>query len=280
MALVVNTNINALTAQEYLSKNQAGLSSALNHLSSGLRVLGAQDDAAGLAIANTMEESIRGLKQGSRNANDAISLTQTAQSAMQSVLSNLQRMRELATQASTGTYSSGNLTNLNAEYSKLLSEIDRVTNVTTFNGISLLANSTGSLSIQVGATNTANDRISVSLTKTDSTTLAINTSSVTSASNAQSALDSLDTAIQTVTTGLANLGANESNLQAAISSNNSRVTNLQAAQSRIMDADMAEESGKLAKYNILNQTGIAMLAQANSSPNMVLQLLRDRKSVV
>ena len=274
MALVVNTNINALTAQEYLSKNQAGLSSALNHLSSGLRVLGAQDDAAGLAIANTMEESIRGLKQGSRNANDAISLTQTAQSAMQSVLSNLQRMRELATQASTGTYSSGNLTNLNAEYSKLLSEIDRVTNVTTFNGISLLANSTGSLSIQVGATNTANDRISVSLTKTDSTTLAINTSSVTSASNAQSALDSLDTAIQTVTTGLANLGANESNLQAAISSNNSRVTNLQAAQSRIMDADMAEESGKLAKYNILNQTGIAMLAQANSSPNMVLQLLR------
>lgn len=274
MALVVNTNINALTAQEYLSKNQAGLSSALNHLSSGLRVLGAQDDAAGLAIANTMEESIRGLKQGSRNANDAISLTQTAQSAMQSVLSNLQRMRELATQASTGTYSSGNLTNLNAEYSKLLSEIDRVTNVTTFNGISLLANSTGSLSIQVGATNTSNDRITVSLTKTDSTTLGINSSSVTSASNAQGALDSLDTAIQTVTTGLANLGANESNLQAAISSNNSRVTNLQAAQSRIMDADMAEESGKLAKYNILNQTGIAMLAQANSSPNMVLQLLR------
>lgn len=274
MALIVNTNINALTAQEYLSKNQAGLSSALNHLSSGLRVLGAQDDAAGLAIANSMEESIRGLKQGSRNANDAISLTQTAQSAMQSVLSNLQRMRELAAQASTGTYSSGNLTNLNAEYSKLLSEIDRVTNVTTFNGISLLANSTGSLSIQVGATNTSNDRITVSLTKTDSTTLGINSSSVTSASNAQSALDSLDTAIQTVTTGLANLGANESNLQAAISSNNSRVTNLQAAQSRIMDADMAEESGKLAKYNILNQTGIAMLAQANASPNMVLQLLR------
>ena len=276
MSIAINTNVNSLLAQNYLTNNQAGLSQALNRLSSGLRINDAKDDAAGLAISQGMQEFSNAYRQGSRNGNDGISLIQTAQSAMTDVMNLLQRMRELASEASSGTYSSTDLTNLNTEFSALNGEINRVASNTTFNGISLLSNSTGSLTIQVGTGNTSNDRLTITLTNatTGSSGLNIASASVSSNSNAQSALDTLNTAITAVTTGLAQLGANEANLEAAVSGNDGIAADMDAAKSRIMDADFAKESGNLAKFNILNQANVAMLSQANSSPQMVLQLLK------
>lgn len=271
MGITVNTNVGSLVAQGYLSSNQTKLSKTLQRLSSGLRVNDAKDDPAGLAIAENMQESIRALKQGSRNGNDGVSLLQTAQGAMSQTLNLLQRMREIASQAASGTYSSTDLGNLDTEFQNLLTEVDRVQSVSTFNGIALLDG--GSLDIQIGEANTTNDRISLTLTTTDSTTLAINTADVTNSTNAQSALDSLDGAIQDITTGLADLGAAQSNLEAAINANDIRATNLDTARSRIMDADYAEESANLAKYMIMNQSNVAMLSQANAAPQLVLKLL-------
>jgi flagellin len=276
MSIAINTNVNSLLAQNNLTGNQAGLSQALNRLSSGLRINSAKDDAAGLAIAQGMQEFSKAYRQGSRNGNDGISLLQTAQTAMNDSLNLLQRMRELASEGASGTYSSTDLTNLNTEFSALNSEINRVASNTSFNGISLLNNAAGSLNIQVGTGNTSNDRLTINLTNTTtgSSGLNIASASVSSNANAQSALGTLDTAITAVTTGLAKLGANESNLEAAVNGNDAIATDLENAKSRIMDADFAAESGNLAKFNILNQANVAMLSQANSSPQMVLQLLK------
>lgn len=271
MGISVNTNIASLIAQQYLTDNQSKLSKTFTRLSSSLRVNEAMDDPAGLAIATGMDQSVKGLRQGSRNGNDGVSLIQTANGAMSQTLNLLQRMREIASQGSSGTYSSTDLSNLDTEYQSLLGEIGRVQQTSTFNGIALLSG--GSVSIQVGENDTSNDRLSITLTATDATTLTINGTSVTSNTNAQSALNSLTTAIDAVTTGLAALGASQSNITAAISSNDARSTNLDAARSRIMDADYAEESANLAKYMIMNQSNIAMLAQANSAPQMVMKLL-------
>lgn len=276
MSIAINTNVNSLLAQNYLTSNQEGLSQALNRLSSGLRINNAKDDAAGLAIAQGMQEFSNAYRQGSRNGNDGVSLIQTAQSAMTGALNILQRMRELASEGASGTYSTTDLSNLNTEFSALNNEINRVATNTTFNGISLLNNSTGSLSIQVGTGNTSNDRLTITLTNTTTGSAGLNIAgaSVSSNANAQSALATLNTAITTVTTGLAQLGANEANLEAAVNGNDSVATDLESAKSRIMDADFAVESGNLAKFNILNQANVAMLSQANSSPQMVLQLLK------
>jgi flagellin len=276
MAIAINTNVNSLLAQDYLTGNQAGLSQALNRLSSGLRINDAKDDAAGLAVAEIMQENSTALRQGSRNGNDGISLVQTAQSAMTDTLNILQRMRELADQGSSGTYSSTDLGNLNTEFQSLDNEINRVANSVSFNGISLLNNSTGSLSIQVGTGNTTNDRLTILLTNTTTGSAGLNISSLDVLTNAdaQAALGTLDTAIQTVTTGLAQFGASESNLSVAVSGNDSQATDLESAKSRIMDADFAVESSNLAKFNILNQSNVAMLSQANASPALVLQLLK------
>ena len=276
MSIAINTNVNSLLAQDYLTDNQSGLSQALNRLSSGLRINDAKDDAAGLAVAQIMQENSTALRQGSRNGNDGISLIQTAQSAMTDSLNILQRMRELADQGSSGTYSSTDLANLDTEFQALNNEINRVANSVNFNGISLLDNSTGSVSIQVGTGNTANDSLTINLTNTTTGSLGINIASLDVLTNAdaKTALGTLDTAIQTVTTGLAEFGASESNLGVAVSGNDSFATDLESAKSRILDADFAAESGNLAKFNILNQSNVAMLAQANSSPGLVLQLLK------
>ncbi len=275
MSFVINTNVNALNAQNYLSNNQAGLSQAMQRLSSGVRINTAADDPAGLAIGVSMTNTSNSLRQGTRNANDGISLVQTAESAMQDISQLLGQMTTLATQASTGTYSSTQLSNLNTQFGKLLAEVNRVANVTSFNGVSLLDGTTSSLSIQVGSGNTSNDRLSISLSNltTGSAGLNIATLSLSSQANAQSALSTLS-GITAVTTALASLGANETNLQAAVTNNNSTATNLDAAKSRIVDADFAAESSNQAKYNVLTQSSIAMLAQANASPQMVLQLLK------
>ena len=275
MSFVINTNVNALNAQNYLANNQAGLSQAMQRLSSGLRINTASDDPAGLAIGLSMTNTSNSLRQGTRNANDGISLVQTAESAMNDIGQLLGQMSTLATQASTGTYSSTQLSNLNTQFGKLLSEVNRVANVTSFNGINLLNGSTGSLSIQVGSGNTSDDRLSITLSNmtTGSAGLNIASLAVDTQAHAQAALSTLS-AITAVTTGLADLGASETNLQAAVTNNNAIATDLDAAKSRIVDADYASESSNQAKYNVLTQSSIAMLAQANSSPQMVLQLLK------
>ena len=274
MGISVNTNVNALLAQQYLSGNQMGLAQAMQRLSSGLRINSAADDPAGLAIVTSMSGTSNSLRQGARNGNDGISLIQTAQSAMRSISDLLTTMTTLATQASTGTYSSTQLTNLNTQFQALLTEVNRVASVTSFNGVNLLDGSTGSLSIQVGSGNTSNDRLSITLSDLSTGSSGLNISSLTlsSTSGAQSALSDLND-ITAVTTGLANLGANESNLNAAISNNNAIATSLDTAKSRIQDTDYAVESSNLSKFTILNQSNIAMLAQANSSAQIVLKLL-------
>jgi len=275
MPFVINTNVNALLAQNYLSTNQAGLSQALQRLSSGMRINGAADDPAGFAIGTSMTNTSNSLRQGVRNANDGISLVQTAQSAMTNISSLLGQMTTLAAQASTGTYSSAQLGNINTQFQKLLSEISRVASSASFNGVNLLDGATSSLSIQVGSGNTANDRLAISLTNltTGSAGLGIASLVVTSQASAQSALNTLSN-ITTVNNGLASLGASQVNLQAAVDNNNGTASSLDAAKSRIMDADYAVESSNQAKYNILTQASIAMLAQANTVPQMVMQLLK------
>lgn len=269
--IVINTNINSLYSQSYLSKTEDKLQNTLNHLSSGLRINTAKDDAAGLAIAETMQQATRAYAQGSRNANDGISLIRTAESDMTQTLNMLQRMRELAMQASNGIDTATNLANIDTEYQKLLAEIDRLNQISNFNGTNLLQG--GSLSIQVGQNNTANDRLSIDLVATDTTTLGINGTDLTTNANAQALLPLLATAINTITTGLAALGASDSNLSAAITGNDDRTVNLQAARSRIMDADFAKEASDFSTSQILADAGQSMLTQANSLPKSVTQLL-------
>ncbi len=272
MALTINTNVSALVAQKNMNQTQSKLSTTLNRLSSGLRVNNAKDDAAGLAIAEGITSRVRALTQGARNGNDGISLIQTAESGMNQTLTMLQRMRELASQASTGTYGASDLANLDQEFQVLKSEVDRIQATTEFNGIALLSGNT--VDVQVGSGNTANDRLTITTATTDSTTLAIDLNDLTSQVNAQAALDSLGTALTTVTTGLAQLGAAHSNIEAAVTGNVDRVTRLDSAKSQIMDTDYASESSKLAQLQIMQQAGAAMLSQANSSGQIVLSLLQ------
>jgi flagellin len=276
MALTINTNINALNAQTNLSRTQAGLSQAINRLSSGLRVNTAKDDAAGLAIAKSIEMDVRALRQGERNANDGVSLLQTAQSGLLEVSSLLTRMRELAVQSANGTLGTSERANLNAEYGQLLSEVDRIANSTTFNGVQLINGSgPATNSIQVGPDAGGNNVISFDLSAIDAnaSSLTINGTAVATVTNANSAISALDTAIGNLTTDLATLGANESRLTSAISNNRSRADNLEAAKSRIVDADFAAETSNLSKFNILQQAGVSVLAQANAIPQSVLSLL-------
>ncbi|MGQ3891076.1 flagellin N-terminal helical domain-containing protein [Legionella sp. CNM-4043-24] len=272
MAITINTNTSSLMAQQSLGRTQDQLAQATNRLSTGRRINQAKDDAAGNAIAAGMTAQIRAVRQGGRNGNDGISLIQTAEGGLNQTLSLLQRMRELASQASTGTYTTSDLANLDTEYQSLMTEIDRVAATLDFNG-TFLMNAATTISVQVGSNNTANDRIDIALIDSTSATLAV-TGDVTSNANAQAALDLLDDAITTVTTGLAGLGASHSKIEAAVNGNLDRVVNLEASRSRIMDADFAEESAKLAQLQILQQSGAAMLSQANSSGQIVLKLLQ------
>lgn len=274
MPITINTNVNALLAQQYLTNNQQGLAQAMQRLSSGSRINDAADDPAGLAISTSMKISSGELKQASRNANDGISLIQTAETAMSDISGLVTLMSQLAAQAASGTYSSTQLSNLNTEFSNLLTEINRVANVTTFNGVNLL-NSSGTLTIQIGNGNTSNDRYTITLSNmtTGSGGLNIASLDLSTQADAQSALNTLN-GITAITTGLANFGASEANLQANYSIAAAIATSLDTANSRIQEADFAAESTNLAKYNILNQSNVAMLAQANSTPQIVLQLLK------
>jgi flagellin len=271
MGLRVNTNVAALTSQRNLGNVTSRLQGNFARLSSGLRIATAADDAAGLGISERMRGQIRSFTVASRNAQDGVSLAQTAEGALQEVSNNLSRMRELAVQASNGTLTTTDRATLDTEFQALITEIDRVATQTSFNGVNLLDGASTSLDIQVGIN--ASETISISLSDTTATTLALNSEDVTSAANASTALTAIDAAIDTVTTARGNLGAAQNRLTSAISSILNTRDNLAAAESRIRDVDIATETSDLTRNSILQQAATSVLAQANVQPQLALSLL-------
>lgn len=276
MALTVNTNIASLNAQRNLTNSQSSLNTSLQRLSSGLRVNSAKDDAAGLAIAERMNAQVRGLTVGIRNAGDGISLAQTAEGALGSVTEALQRMRELSVQSANATNDTDDRASLDAEFQQLGTEIGRILSGTEFNGSAILAGDAGAQAFQVGANNSANDRITVTTTDmaSDSDITAVTGTDVTTSANAQAAIALVDTALATVNTERGNLGAVQSRIEIAVRSLETTRENTAAARGRIMDTDFAAETANLTRAQILQQAGVAMLSQANTLPQSALALLQ------
>lgn len=276
MSMTINTNIASLNAQRNLSASQSSLTTSLQRLSSGLRVNSAKDDAAGLAIAERMNAQVKGMNVAIRNANDAISLSQTAEGALGKVGDALQRMRELAVQSANASNGTSDRANLQTEYAQLSAEVTRVLTGTKFNGTDLL-NTATTLTFQVGANNVATDQIAIAttdLTAGAGITGAVGADISTSQATAQAAIDSLDTAIGEITTARATFGAAQNRFDSVISNLQVAAENQAAARSRITDTDFAAETANMTRGQILQQAGTAMLAQANALPNTVLTLLR------
>ena len=274
MALSVNTNLFSLNAQRNVATTQSTLGSAMQRLSSGNRVNSAKDDAAGLAIAERMNSQIKGMNVAIRNANDAISLAATAEGALSKVTESLQRMRELAVQSANATNNDGDRANLDAEFQQLGSELARVLDTTKFNNKAILGDDAGTLTFQVGAGPT--DTIDVTTTNltTNTDVTAVTGGDITSAANAKTAIEDIDTAIDTVSQERANYGAYQNRFESVIGNLQVAAENQSSARGRIMDADYASETANLSRAQILQQAGMAMLTQANAMPQQVLSLLR------
>ncbi|MGI9217000.1 MAG: flagellin [Hydrogenophaga sp.] len=271
----INTNVQSLNAQRNLAQSSGSLATSMQRLSSGLRVNSAKDDSAGLAIAERMNAQVKGMNVAIRNANDGISLAQTAEGALGKVGDSLQRMRELATQSANATNSTSDQANLDAEYQELASEVTRVLTGTKFNGTDLLS-TTASLQFQVGANNVGTDQIAIAtgdLTAGAGITAVVG-GDITSAANALSAMDDLDDAIDEITTARAGFGAAQNRFESVISNLQIAAENQASSRGRIMDADFAVETANLSRGQILQQAGTAMIAQANQLPQGVLSLLR------
>ncbi|MCF6239312.1 MAG: flagellin FliC [Candidatus Marinimicrobia bacterium] len=282
MALTINTNVASLNAQRNLGKSQGALNKSMQRLSSGLRINSAKDDAAGLAISDRMTSQIRGLNQAARNANDGISLAQTAEGALQETTNILQRMRELAVQSANDTNTTEDRASLNAEFAQLISEVDRIAETTSFNGKVLLdggfSQASNAAIFQVGAN--AGQTISVEIAAANASVLggggastALNGLDVTDRANASIAITNIDTAIGQVDTIRGDLGAVQNRFESTIANLSNVSENLSAARSRILDADIAQETSDMTKYNILQQAGVSILAQANQAPQLALSLL-------
>ncbi len=272
---VINTNVKSLIAQQSLTVNNRALSKTMEQLSTGKRINSAADDAAGLAIANKMTSQIRGLNMAVRNANDAISMIQTAEGSLGEVTNMLQRMRELAIQASNGTYSSTDRTSLDNEFTALETEITRISDKITWNGVELMGSGAAATSFQVG--NATGDQVSVTFKDINSGVVTASTlgGGVTTVATAASALSEIDTAITAVDTYRSTLGAMVNRLNYAADNLTNVSTNTSASRSRIMDTDYASATTELARSQIIQQAATAMLAQANQSPSAVLSLLQQ-----
>ena len=272
--MIINHNLNAMNANRQMGINNTNQGKSIEKLSSGLRINRAGDDAAGLSISEKMRGQIRGLEQGSRNAQDGISLIQTAEGALNETHSILQRMRELSVQSANDTNIEEDRELIDKEFQQLKEEIDRIASQTQFNKQSLLSeNADGTdIDFQVGAN--ASQTITVSLKRMDAEGLGIDGSDITDKTNANDSITALDTAIKSVSTHRSTLGAIQNRLESAISSTDNTAENLQAAESRIRDVDMASEMMNFSKTNILSQAAQSMLAQANSAPQGVLSLLQ------
>ncbi|WP_147105535.1 flagellin [Nesterenkonia populi] len=282
MSLQINTNVAALNAHRNLSNTQNSLSSSLEKLSSGLRINRAADDAAGLSISEGLRSQVNGMEVAARNAQDGVSLIQTAEGALTEVHDLLQRARDLAVQAGNDSNNEDSRAAIATELNQIGAELERIAEGTNFNGIALL-NAEGEdsdLTFQVGAGNTENDTISIDLTEIslDAVTGVFldegeSVIDVTDNANARELIDDLDDAIGQVSTARSELGATQNRMESAINSLNVSRENLAAAESRIRDVDMAAEMTEFTRSNILSQAGTAMLAQANQSTQGVLQLL-------
>jgi flagellin len=267
VAMTINTNVVSLNAQRNLSNSKVSLATSMERLSSGLRVNSARDDAAGMAIADRMNAQIRGIGVAIRNANDGISLAQTAEGALATMTDALQRMRELAIQSQNGTNSASDRANLDAEYQQLSQEITRIADQTKFNGVAIVGAGAGANVFQVGPNN--------------GDTLTITTSAVTTVAGdvlttgaANTAVTALDTSLDLINTQRATYGAAMSRFSLAITNLQITGENQSAARGRIVDADFASETANLSRAQIMQQAGAAMVAQANQLPNQVLALLR------
>lgn len=276
MGLRINTNSASLNAQRVLWGTKIGLDKSMEKLASGFRINRAGDDAAGLAISENLKAQVRGLKQASRNAQDGISLVQVAEGAMSEVSNILIRLRELAVQAASDTVGPTERQFLNVEYDQLVSEIDRISEGTEFNGTQLLAGVGSVLDFQVGTRNNPEiDRISFDASKADANSAAIgvNLTSVADKASAQNALAAVDTAIVSISAMRADFGAIQNRLQSTVNNIQTSVENMSAANSRIRDVDVAEETSEMTRQNILLQAGTSVLAQANQQANVALGLL-------
>ncbi len=276
---VINTNVSALLAQQAQTKNAREMSAVMQQLSTGRRINSAKDDAAGQAIGQTMTAQVRGLNQAIRNVNDGVNLAQTADGALGETANMLQRMRELAVQSSSGTYSNTQRGYLQTEFTALASQIDKVASETTWNGMTVLTGTTGStatgtFTFQSGQA--SGQSISVSITSMTLTGLSMTALAVgiSSAASAMSAIASLDTAIGLVNTERAKIGAGINQMTYAADNLTNISGNIQASRSTIMDTDYATASTQLSKAQIIQQASTAMLAQANQQPQSVLALLK------
>lgn len=280
MGFVINNNLAANNSYRNLNSTQTDLSKSLEKLSTGLRINRAGDDAAGLSISEGLKSQVTGSAQASRNAQDGISVIQTAEGALTEVHSILQRMRDLAVQGANDTNNTAARGAIKKEGDALGAELDRMVKSTNFNGTSLLSGTPATLNIQVGTGGTGNDTIKVNLANVATTLGTLSDPAaaagfdVSDNTKAQATITTLDTAIAAISTQRADLGATQNRLEHAVKSLNIAGENLQAAQSRIADVDMASEMVKFTKANILSQAGTAMLAQANQSSQGVLSLLR------
>jgi flagellin len=280
MAISVLTNVASMSAQRNLAATQTALGASIGRLSSGMRINSASDDAAGLGISENLKADIRGLAQAQRNTNDGISLSQVAEGAMNEMQGIVSRMRELSVQSANQTLGATERGYIQTEYSQLRTEINRISAVTEFNGQKLVDGSASAgLAFQVGLHNSANDRISMSVTKLTtstlgSTSLHIASASLSTVTNARAAMAVFDKAIEQLSTARSKVGATQNRLAVTLSNLAVSTENLAAANSRIRDVDVASETANLTKGQILSQAGLAVLAQANQMPQAALSLLR------
>lgn len=273
MPLSINTNISSMSAMKNLNKNQKMLGTSFNRLSSGLRINTAADDAAGLAVSESMKSQIRSYNVAERNAADGVSMAQTAEGALGELHSVLGRMRELSMQSSNGTLSSSDRGNISAEFTQLQSEITRIQGSAQFNGVNVIATATNTVTFQVGLNDSTADQIDVDFGGVALATVIAGTTAVTTATNALASLARIDSAIDSVSTSRAGFGASMNRLDIASSAISTMRLNLSAANSRITDVDVATESAALSRNQVLTQAGVSVLGQANQLPQMAFGLI-------
>jgi len=274
MSMSIKTNVASLEAQKNLMSSETDLNSSLAKLSSGFRITKASDDAAGLAIAVNLGAQIKSYNQAVRNANDALNVTQTAEASLNETQNILTRLRELASQSASSGVSDTERGYIQNEVTALTSEIDRIANSTEYNGVALL-NAATALTFQVGIRNVAaNDQITVTTTSATASALSVNGLSLATLTGAEGALATIDNALQSISSSRATLGAQANRMESVINAATQASVSLSAAQSRIQDVDVAQETSNLSRAQILMQAGVAALAQANAAPQAVLSLLK------
>jgi flagellin len=277
MALRINTNVTAINVQRNLTINNRNLSKSLERLSTGYRINRAGDDAAGFAVANTFKAKISSLRVAYQNASESNSMLQVADGAFHEIESILVRMKELATQAAGDQIRDEERELLQTEFSELQDELDRIAKTSKYNGVTLVYSSatgvTKTLTFQIGAENVGHDRLEVELNAVSSAALGVSAAEIGTLASAQLAMDSIDTALKSVNTYMAKIGAYQNRLQHTMDNLNIMIENYSASESAIRDADMAFEVTQFTKNQILQQSGMAMLAQANAAPQQILQLL-------